>query len=623
MRGVRSGGEGRKAAASIAIPLKPREKPVDLPQDYQRSLRNELDVRYLESIGAAPSKANIAMVRRHIPADKCKITTAWKSRGWHSDMLFINLQDPSQAPSVVAARRHREAQADIGAIDRLPMALMSSGSGGAEAGAGAGGDADEDAAFAVDDDAKTELQLSAPSGSMSFDDGQRSFLYPYRHLSAPPTARRTRVDDGSPRARPRSPTLVDVGGRGAGRGRVGGVNDGDDEDELAETEEDEEEEGAWSIDGDEQQQREDGATEEAGESPAGGGGASAVALPSSARGALPPISPRASPSRRGKYDFRSRDVQRFAPFTEREVLEELAMPLELHTREILQLQLDFLQSFPFERVRAPQQSGVHASAHDKTDVATAAAAREEIASPRTARFIGMLSLFLYRFHMRERCRQPRDDAKLGALVCAVQQYFAALRRRMMPKRRLVLIVLPALLLSARMSVEALFRGAFKKWWTTIDGRETLKRMDAMIEEMFDPNMYHSHIAPLESTTEAIKIASRQEIGVKPAGNRQARYFTTSTLISTAMPHAPLVKHRRNLAGPSYPRINEQLGKLASTSVRQSLMQAARTRPSPEQATADASRLVEGMIARPKQQQYGTRAPQDRAKLSAAAMRRTL
>lgn len=210
----------------------------------------------------------------------------------------------------------------------------------------------------------------------------------------------------------------------------------------------------------------------------------------------------------------------------------------------------------------------------------------------------MLALFLYRFHMRERCRQPPDDAKLGALLCAVQQYFAALRRRMLTRKKLCMLVLPALLLSVRMSIEALFRAAFKKWWTTVDGRETLQRMDFMVEEMFDPNSYHSHIAPLESSTEAIKIASRQELGVRARGDREAKHLATSTLVATALPRAPLVQHRRNLAGATYPSIHAQLAALASGPVRQSLLEAARTRPSAEQSSSDAARLVEGMIARP-------------------------
>ena len=52
----------------------------------------------------------------------------------------------------------------------------------------------------------------------------------------------------------------------------------------------------------------------------------------------------------------------------------------------------------------------------------------------------------------------------------------------------------------------------------------------MIEQLFDPNHYHSHIAPLESSTEAIKIAARQELGVKKAGDREARYFQTSVAV---------------------------------------------------------------------------------------------
>ena len=138
---------------SIEIPLRPSEKPVDLPEQYQKMLRNELDARYLESIGAAPSKANIAMVRKHLPADKCKIETAWKSRGWVSDTLFIRIQDPSQAPSLVAARRQRERMADIGAIDRLPSALHASTAAAAAASPTADaqnvGDDDDDATRAA------------------------------------------------------------------------------------------------------------------------------------------------------------------------------------------------------------------------------------------------------------------------------------------------------------------------------------------------------------------------------------------------------------------------------------------------------------------------------------------
>ena len=130
-----------------------------------------------------------------------------------------------------------------------------------------------------------------------------------------------------------------------------------------------------------------------------------------------------------------------------------------------------------------------------------------------------------------------------------------------------------------MACEALFRQAFPKWWTTRDAATTLQQMDAFIEQLLDPNRYHSHLAQvhalssspvssspsatplhhlcttsaptsappphrlrtapalppqLESSTEAIRIAARDELGVKPRSHF-ARFYATSTLVSTAIP----------------------------------------------------------------------------------------
>ena len=412
----------------IAIPLRPREKPVDLPEEYKSLMRNEFGVRYLESIGAAPSKSNLAMMRKYVPKEKLTFSTAWKSRGWTSDVLFISLQDPAQAKEVVQARQRRAAALDIGPIDRLPTALHERDAGGvgpsspASPQAGAAGADEED-----------ELQLTAPSGSMPFADGQRQFLYPYRHVSGPgkKKGKAPMMGDRAP-----SPTLLDdeMGGDLTAAGPSSAQQPQEEDDEFSVDDEEEDEDGGTGT-----------------RLPPIGGSAPAAA------------SPQASPTRKGKYNFTTRDIMKYAPCTEREVLVELAAPLELHTRDILQYQLDFLSNFPFDRLKKGKEGSARASSVDQPDAATARLAKEEIAAPRTARFIGMLALFLYRFHMRERCRQPKDDTKLGALLCAVQQYFSALRRRMKTRRKLLMVVLPALLLSVRMSVEALFRHAFKKW----------------------------------------------------------------------------------------------------------------------------------------------------------------
>ena len=189
---------------SIAIPLKGREKPVDLPKEYKKVLENELHVRYLESIGAAPSKANMSVIRRHLPPDKCKFHTAWKSRGWVSDTLYITLEDPAQSAKVLAMRKAAAAAADLSAIDKLPASLLQ--------GDVSGGEEEEE-----DEEPDLEVAVSAPSGAMSFADAQRSFLYPIKHVSAPkPRHARVGAAMSAPPAGSPSPSWRRAGEAGAG-----------------------------------------------------------------------------------------------------------------------------------------------------------------------------------------------------------------------------------------------------------------------------------------------------------------------------------------------------------------------------------------------------------------------
>ena len=90
-------------AQRFGIVLKPQDRPVELSPDYQRKLRNEFHARYLERIGATPTPANLAMVRKHMPIDNCKFTTAWKSRGGNADAVYVS--PPAAARPGLGARR--------------------------------------------------------------------------------------------------------------------------------------------------------------------------------------------------------------------------------------------------------------------------------------------------------------------------------------------------------------------------------------------------------------------------------------------------------------------------------------------------------------------------------------
>ena len=83
------------------------------------------------------------------------------------------------------------------------------------------------------------------------------------------------------------------------------------------------------------------------------------------------------------------------------------------------------------------------------------------------------------------------------------------------------------------------------------------------------------------------------------GGREARYYTTSTLISAALPTAALVKHRKSLAGNALPQAEQQIAQLATADVRLTLLHAARARPSPSEAAAQATRILPtNLISRP-------------------------
>ena len=293
------------------------------------------------------------------------------------------------------------------------------------------------------------------------------------------------------------------------------------------------------------------------------------------------------------------------------MLAELRAELRLHTKEIVALQADFVRLFPFDKLTRLKA--------DELKIALA-----ELSSKSMARFVGLLALLLYWVHIAPKAKDAAEaggdepdmasDDQLGALFCATQEHWAQLRARMMKRRALVLTVLPLLLLSTRVCVEALFRQAFPKWWTTVDARDTLQTIDAAIETMLDPDKYHSHISSLESSTEAIRIAARDELGVKYRA-REARFYSTSTMVRAALPRAPLVNAHRRVGGAGLPPAAATIAAHGETKAQllQMLLQraeddaaadddaapAAPTTPAAAalaQGRASRSRLIRGLVA---------------------------
>ena len=157
---------------AFSLPLKGVERPFELPEEYRKTLRNEYQVRYLESIGAAPSRANMALVRKHIPIENCKFKTAWKSRGWSQDTLYISVDPPGSSSAAAAAAATAARATAATAATEGPTEGPTMDSVWQQLQAAEGEEEDEERG--------DEGQHGAPRGNMRFDEARRSFLYPFK-----------------------------------------------------------------------------------------------------------------------------------------------------------------------------------------------------------------------------------------------------------------------------------------------------------------------------------------------------------------------------------------------------------------------------------------------------------
>lgn len=162
----------------LGVRLKEQLKPLDLPDEVlHKQLANEFHVRYLESIGASPTPSNMAMARKEMPIDSCKFTTAWKSRGWSADCVYISpqLDQPSgaTAKSAVAVLPHG------GALQNLQAKLIQPFKAPAAPPSHPPTRAEETSHEQAGEDVVPGA-TGAPKGPMRFADAQQQFLYPFK-----------------------------------------------------------------------------------------------------------------------------------------------------------------------------------------------------------------------------------------------------------------------------------------------------------------------------------------------------------------------------------------------------------------------------------------------------------
>lgn len=107
-----------------------------------------------------------------------------------------------------------------------------------------------------------------------------------------------------------------------------------------------------------------------------------------------------------------------------------------------------------------------------------------------------------------------------------------------------LFQIPVMLLSLRVAVEAIYTKSYPAWFSLKDdvdqttcGDLTMMYINDAITQLFDPNQFYSHISPVESTIEAIRVSQKAQHRMTRKQNDSLRdkFYTTSSTIQSIYP----------------------------------------------------------------------------------------
>lgn len=162
----------------IRIPLQPQDEPQDLPPNIDSSIQEEYAAKYLQRIGADPTPENMRLVLRQKPIQSCSVSTAWRSRGWVTDTIFVAPYASSGGGSARAVSRRTEAPPEPDA----------------------GEEEEEEAGAKGMLDAELEEGEAERAAPQSFEHMRARFVYPFNVPERRERRRRRPAGGSSPRA---------------------------------------------------------------------------------------------------------------------------------------------------------------------------------------------------------------------------------------------------------------------------------------------------------------------------------------------------------------------------------------------------------------------------------------
>eukprot|EP00873_Tetraselmis_striata_P017166 jgi/Tetstr1/437430/TSEL_026111.t1 len=224
---------------------------------------------------------------------------------------------------------------------------------------------------------------------------------------------------------------------------------------------------------------------------------------------------------------------------------EMAGEFEITPEVVLALQSDF------ENGLLEWREGMSAKALGRVSEADFRATVEALSSDLVLHLFGTAIAYMYDEYINPSRRSELTDAEEADFariqqerVFNMHRQWATITKAYRSSRSRLFFTLPVLLLSMRTCVECLFREVFPLWSSINEGLRAMRGMQATITDLFDPHGYYSNLSILQSAPAAMRIIDSYK---RLAHTHVRHHFNdTSALVRAAFVDSRSVQARRML-----------------------------------------------------------------------------
>eukprot|EP01006_Ploeotia_vitrea_P041595 TRINITY_DN66555_c7_g2_i1.p1 TRINITY_DN66555_c7_g2~~TRINITY_DN66555_c7_g2_i1.p1 ORF type:complete len:799 (+),score=92.48 TRINITY_DN66555_c7_g2_i1:8-2404(+) len=185
---------------------------------------------------------------------------------------------------------------------------------------------------------------------------------------------------------------------------------------------------------------------------------------------------------------------------------EIDQPPTLTQYDILDILGNFIDNFPFKKYWSGS-AGIGGIPKLSEKVAELKA---EIRSEVFAEFVsGLAEFFYWSFLAPLSNNQHQRYDKDQHFLCLYEEMLTMLERK--KGRQYHSLSLPLAVLALRVGVDTVFQYSYPTWIKTQEGQDLSKKIDSLLTILLDPMDYLSHLPPVESSPQALKILHKKRI----------------------------------------------------------------------------------------------------------------